>query len=333
LRQLALAFFGVLAALASAELMLRWMDYSYTPLRIETIKRYSEWRYFHSYGDQHFVYDPYLLWRPRPGTPLFNSQGYRGRELAPAKSPCEIRVFAIGDSNTLGWYGEQDGNWPMYLEQVLTPEYPGVIVENGGVSGFSSFQGRRRFEEVLRYEPDLVLFSFGANDAMQVAMSDAEYARRGPRSLAVEQMILQFRLGHLVRAAFDRRWSGSGQRMVSRVSVDEYRANLVELVRQAREHRIAVVLLTRPFTGESPHGWWWKNFAPRYNEVVLDVARQLEVSVIDIFAEFRGRDGFFIDESHLTEEGYRRMAAIIHRRIEPLLSGKAAKEGCRPWRS
>src|SRR3989442_2980425 len=147
----------------------------------------------------------------------------------------------------------------MFREQVLRPEYPGVIVENAGVSGFSSFQGRRRFERVLRYEPDLVLFSFGANDAMQVAMSDAEYARGGSRSLAVEQMILQLRLGHLVRAVLDRRWSGSGQRLVPRVSVDEYRANLVEVVRRAREHRIAVVLLTRPFTGESPHGWWWAN--------------------------------------------------------------------------
>lgn len=323
LQKLALVLFGAVVALTLAELLLRGLNYSYTPLRIETIKRYTEWRYFHSYEDRHFVYDPDLLWRPRPGTPLFNSQGYRGRELARTKSPTEIRIFAIGDSNTLGWYGERDGNWPMYLEQILRHEYPGITVQNGGVSGYSSFQGLRRFKEALRFQPDLVVVSFGANDAMHVTMADTEYARRGQQWLTLERIPLRLRLGHLLRAALDRWSSGAGHPLVPRVSLDEYRANLVEVVRTARERNIAVVLLTRPFTGESPHEWWWKNFAPQYNDVVLDLASQLEVPAIDIFAAFQGRDELFIDESHLTEEGYRRMASIIHRRIQPLLQKKA----------
>ena len=154
-------------------------------------------------------------------------------------------------------------------------------------------------------------------------------------------MALRLRLGHLLRAALDRWSPGAGRRLVPRVSLDEYRANLVEVVRTARERNIAVVLLTRPFTGESPHEWWWKNFAARYNEVVLDVARQLEVPAIDIFTAFRGRDELFIDESHLTETGYRRMASIIHGSIQPLLPRKArvgtknraGPEPARAWRS
>jgi len=325
-QHLALILAGVLLALTSAELMLLWMDYRYTPLRIETIKRYSEWRYFHSYEDRHFIYDTNLLWRPRPGTPLFNRQGYRGRELTSRKSPAEIRIFAIGDSNTLGWYGERDANWPMYLEQLLRPQYPALSVQNAGVSGYSSFQGLRRFEEALPFQPDLVLFSFGANDPMQVTMSDVEYARAGPPWLALERALLRLRLGHLFRAVVDRRWSASGARLVPRVSLDEYRANLIEAVRRARQHGVAIVLLTRPFSGESPHPWWWKNFAPRYNEVVREVARQFNVVLIDIFEDLRGREHLFSDESHLTEQGYRRMAAVIRQRIAPLLSTKAGRE-------
>jgi len=321
----ALIVVGIVLALGSAELILRWADYRYTPLRIETIKRYSEWRYFHSYEDRHFMYDSNLLWRPRPGTPLFNSQGYRGRELASRKSPAEIRIFAVGDSNTLGWYGERDANWPMYLEELLRPQYPLLSVQNAGVSGYSSFQGLRRFEEALPYQPDVVIFSFGANDAMQVTMSDAEYARAGPPWLAVERLLLHLRVGHLFRAAVDRRWSTTKPRLVPRVSLDEYRANLIEAVRQAREHNVGIVLLTRPFTGESPHPSWWKNFAPQYNDVVREVSRELPVALVDIFEDLRGRDDLFSDESHLTEEGYRRMASVIRQRIAPMLSTRVGR--------
>jgi lysophospholipase L1-like esterase len=321
----ALIVAGVLLALGSAELVLRWMDYRYTPLRIETIKRYSEWRYFHSYEDRHFMYDPNLLWRPRPGTSLFNSQGYRGRELASRKSPDEIRIFAVGDSNTLGWYGERDANWPMYLEEQLRPQYPALSVQNAGVSGYSSFQGLRRFEEALPYQPDVVIFSFGANDAMRVTMSDAEYARAGPPWLALERALLHLRFGHLFRALVDRLWSTSKPGLVPRVSVDEYRANLIGAVRHAREHNVAIVLLTRPFTGASPHPSWWKNFAPQYNDVVREVSRELNVPFIDIFEDLRDRDDLFSDESHLTEEGYRRMAGVIRQRIGPLLLARVGR--------
>ena len=324
-QKLALAFAGVVVFLVVAELALRLMNYSYTPLRIETIKRYTEWRYFHSYEDRHFIYDPDLFWRPRPGIPLFNAHGFRGRPLPVGHGVNEVRIFAVGDSNTLGWYGEKNGNWPMYLEELLTQEYPDLTVQNAGISGYSSFQGLRRVKEILEFQPDLILFSFGANDAMRVAMSDAEYARRATYSLALERLMLKFRVGHLLRAILDRPWGGARERVVPRVSLEEYRANLLELIRTCRRRQVTVVVLTRPFTGPSPHEWWWKNFAPQYNEAVLQVARHQGVPVIDVFAAFQRRDALFIDESHLTEDGYRRMAEFIAREIRPLVAAMAGR--------
>ena len=56
-------------------------------------------------------------------------------------------------------------------------------VANAGVYGYSSFQGLRRFHELLRYHPDVVTWSFGANDAQTLrAFTEAE-AYPGPALL------------------------------------------------------------------------------------------------------------------------------------------------------
>src|SRR5215471_15283554 len=108
-------FAAVVVALLAVEGVLRLIHYQYTPLRIEVINKWSEWRYYHAYEDRHFVYDPVLIWRPREDGEFFNKQGFRGKLLGAVRDG--PRIFAIGDSNTLGWPGSGAPNWPMYLEQ------------------------------------------------------------------------------------------------------------------------------------------------------------------------------------------------------------------------
>ncbi|MCX6355267.1 MAG: hypothetical protein NTZ78_10245 [Candidatus Aureabacteria bacterium] len=90
------------------------IDYNYSPLHIQVLKK-NERRDYHSFNDDYFTYDPYLFWRPRSGFSIFNSQGFRGKELPTVKGD-EYRIFAFGDSNTLGWRGKNGPNWPLYLE-------------------------------------------------------------------------------------------------------------------------------------------------------------------------------------------------------------------------
>src|SRR5262245_14100481 len=109
--------FAVLGtSLLLVEGVLRLIDYQYTPLRIERIKTWSEWRYFFaSSGNDNFVYDSELIWRPRKGSDWFNDQGYRGELITETKQPDTLRIFAIGDSNTLGVSGKSGPQWPAYL--------------------------------------------------------------------------------------------------------------------------------------------------------------------------------------------------------------------------
>ena len=314
LKQFGLAVFSVCLSVLVFEVLLRLIDYNYTPLKIQLIKSYSEWRYYHAFEDKHFVYDPYLIWRPKKGSFVFNSQGYRGKEISTEKKPGEFRIFAIGDSNTLGWYGDNGPNWPTYLQELLVKK-KGTTVVNAGVYGYSSFQGLRRFKEALSFQPDMVLISFGCNDAMRVTESDADFDSRKIRKLRPDVFLLKFRVGQLLLAFLDKALPSRKARLIPRVDLEEYKNNLTEIIRLSKERRITTVLLTRPFIGPSPNEWWWKNFAPAYNAATREIAKENGIPMVDVYSYFANKKRYFVDESHFNEEGHRLAARIIYERI------------------
>jgi len=302
--------FGILIGVGLSELVLVWIDYNYTPLRIKTIESQNEWRFYHAFQDKDFVYDPDLIWSPRKGIAPFNSQGYRAIEITPAKTPGSIRIFTLGDSNTLGGLGKNDPSWPTYLEDLLRRENNDIQIINAGVYGYSSFQGLRRFQQALKFQPDLVLISFGWNDALQVTFPDAEFAARPIRTLQLDAILLRLRLGQLVLAALDTYFFAKKEELVPRVSLVDYNTNLTNMTQLANRMNIKIVLLTRPTEQEHPS---------RYDLTTIDVANNAGVPFIDIYQLFRERHEYFQDTSHFNEEGHRTMAKIIYERIKPLL--------------
>ena len=319
LKKVFLALASVIVALIVFEIFLRLIDYDYTPLSIQleekTKKEWSEWRDYHAFQDKHFTYDPYLIWVPRKDIPGFNAQGYRGKELSPEKAEGSYRIFAIGDSNTLGWVEENSPNWPRYLEELLAEKDDRYTVVNAGVYGYTSFQGLRVFKRALHYEPDMVLISFGCNDGMRVTVSDARFLNR----TRWDTILCKAKLGQLLLECADKVFTKRMGDLVPRVDVSEYKNNLEEIIRIATDKKIKVVLLTRPFTGASPNELWWKNYAPEYNAATREVGKLNNVLVIDICSEFEGKDQYFSDEAHFTKEGHERAARIIHDGIRPLL--------------
>ncbi len=324
LTKIGLVLFSVFLSVMLSEWFLRLINYNYTPLRIQVINNYSEWRYYHSFQDKHFIYDPHLIWRPKKGAFIFNSQGYRGKEISVDKKPGEFRIFAIGDSNTLGWYGDDGPNWPTYLQELLAKQDRQFTVINAGVYGYSSFQGLRYFKETFLFQPDMVLISFGCNDAMRVTESDKDFDKRTIRHLKLDTALYKSRIGQIFLAFSYIAFSKQNSHIVPRVDLQEYKDNLTEIIRLSKENRIKVLLLTRPFIGPSPNEWWWKNFAPAYNAVTQEIAKSHDVPVIDIYSAFEGNKDYFVDESHFNRSGHRLAARMICEDIMSLLYGSSA---------
>ncbi len=323
-RKIAVALTSLLLALLLCEAVLRSVGYHYTPFAIRVGPDVNDYRFQHLFDDTRFVYDPDLIWRPKPNTSVFNAQGFRGRVLPANKQTNEYRIFAIGDSNTIGWpEGGPDNfhgaNWPQFLEELLASRSDRKItVTNASAWGYSSFQGLEMVRRSLAYQPDLILISFGANDAHKVAVPDAQF-----NAAAFHSPAFNTRMGQLVKAAWDksrgRRQNLVGGDLVFRVSPQEYRENLTAIIQICKEQGIACVLLTRPFSGESPGPEWWKVFAPEYVAATLEVGKENEVPVIDVHDYFKDLKPFFADECHFTEAGMRTAAKLIADKIQPLL--------------
>lgn len=310
---------SLLASLALAEGALRRFGYEYTPLSID-VQTGSDQRHYHAFEDDNFAFDPELIWAPKPNREIFNAQGFRGPELSAEKDPGEYRIVAVGDSNTLGWPGRDGANWPADLQLLARQRGLPVTVVNAGVWGYSSHQGLARLRQALVLRPDLLLISFGSNDAHPVAVSDREYVSRHASGAGWTRRLVSWRLGQLLVATRDRlATSSTAASLQHRVSLDDYRGNLAAMLDLAHEHGAGAVLLTRPYIGESHDPLWWKNFAADYNAATADVARQRQAPLIDLYTAFRDRRTLFVDESHFTREGHRNAAQLVLSQLAPLL--------------
>lgn len=313
-----------LVSLAAAEGLLRAAGYRYSPVAIGAAN-VNDHREEHAFRDRNLVYDPDLIWRPVSSQfSPFNPQGFRGAPIDPVKPGGTLRIIAIGDSNTFGWAVDDGANWPAQLEARLAASRPGTRVVNAGVWGYSLYQGRQRFHEMLAFTPDVVLVSFGANDAHQVRVPDAAYVRSHDRIAQVARLSERLRLAQLGVAAWDGVASANrAGELGPRVPLDDYRRYLRDIGETAKARGIQLVLLTRPFVGVSSDPASWKTHAPAYNEATRAVGDALGVPVIDVYGAFVDTPALFDDESHFGEEGHRRMADLLAARLAGLVPAAA----------
>jgi hypothetical protein len=187
LSNLGLAGVSVALSLAAAEVAVRAWGYRFSPIQFLTPENPNDWRAFHmgandprlSEREPLTLFDGELLWRLNPeASAEINAQGFRGPLFPQTRAPEDIFVLAVGDSNTLGPLTAND-HWPGFLDDLVrTDPSRRVRVVNAGVYGYTALQGLRRFRQAAARRPDVVLFSFGANDAQPVRTTDAAYAAR-----------------------------------------------------------------------------------------------------------------------------------------------------------
>jgi len=169
---LLLAVASVVAAgalLLGGELALRWAH----PRYLERISL-DDLAYLHTYS-------PVYGWTPRPSfrytlagsETTINRLGYRGREVAAARTPGRPRVVMLGDSITFG-YGVRDGETFSAVMETLDPR---LEVVNLGVQGYGTDQELLKLErEGLAYAPDVVVLNVClANDLLDNAAARSIY--------------------------------------------------------------------------------------------------------------------------------------------------------------
>ncbi len=282
----------------------------------------ADYRSAHIVADRRREPDPLLWWRPRAAPP-YTAQRMKGPLVATPKPPGVFRILCFGDSNT---DGPAEGSWPELLHRRLAEREEGVAVEvlNAGVAGYSSHQGLLRFRELAgRFEPDLVVVSFGWNDATPVShRADHEFDPPGPATVLATRVLIRFDFFRvLLQLARRPTEPGAGPRSTLRVPIDRYRGNLARFASEARAQGSEIVFLTRPYREPATPGHWpaeWMSGVPRYNQALIAFGAAEGASVIDVHTRLAaGHPERFADASHWNAAGREAMAQLLDKELSP----------------
>ncbi len=322
-------------AFSLLEIFLRTTNYHYYPLQIQVLgartdnenNSGSDWRRYHIFEHDAFIFDPQLLWKPNPEYQIvdndqpkhfFNTLGYPGPLFNPLTEGSQERIITIGDSHTLGLpiIDRQTGRevgWPAYLEANLGRTFE---VINGGVWGYSSYQMLKRFQQALDYKPAIVLWTPSANDAHLVGVSDKEY---GIIQIASTEALVKLRSAQLIQSLLDKMFKDTQkdkEQLVPRVSLLDYKTELSTVIDETSKRNIKLILLNRPLLHPYPDSEFENRFQ-EYNKLTELIARENSIHFIDVDALFATDSQHFADSSHLNEEGLKILANTLKSLLWP----------------
>jgi hypothetical protein len=264
----------------------------------------------------------------------------RRERFALRKPPGGLRVFALGGSAALGWPHSDAGSYAHILERKLGALYPDRSVEvvNAAGNTYASFRVKVVFDEILAYEPDLVLIWSGNNEFVE----DVVYGMvlpPGPLRHSALARILHTATGR-ARAAkpvIDIANYLEADHTVSRIGyafgevsqlredpaqlervTDHYRANLRAMVQAAQARGVPVVLIDVPVNLKD----WWPNVSVHRRDLGPEgrqaFARELRRGVLALEAGNAGEaEAAFAAASHI-DPGYAEAHFLRGRALQAL---------------
>jgi len=265
--------------------------------------------------------DSELLWVPR---------NYSTR-VADWKGKRPTVVF-MGDSNT------EFGRYDNFLKSIIDKQNSDTAFTfvNIGVAGWSSYQGLQQLKrDVLPMMPRFVTIYYGWNDHWtSFGIEDKDIGKFNlEHSALLLEVFSNVRVAQLLNKAvflLTRPATEQDQQKPERVSLSDFKSNLLLMVQIARTNGIIPVLLTAPSshkTGEEPEylAERWLNdlnelvpIHKKYVQAVRDICSEEDVPLIDLYADFDQRPQedlikfFQKDGIHLTSEGNRKIAELIY---------------------
>ncbi len=290
--------------------------------------------------DKGLIPDAELRWRFNPGAEFrgrrVNRLGFLDREVDPVKPPGSIRVICMGDSVS----GQGVPPYSGYLNAKLTNDPPTPQPWesfNMGVHGYSSVQGLRLFETQGRpLQPDIVTLYYGWNDhwlgdrpdSKIMAVSGNRFERR------LYRVLERKRFGQLLIHTLhpERTYAAHVEELECRVPADEYRRTLEQFVDEIRAAGAVPVLITAPRAEALPK-LLVRNGQARsveeavrlhdeYVEITREVARQRNVSLLDLRKKFSAPDVaplFQDDGIHFHKTGLVRIAGELDAHLRELV--------------
>ncbi len=314
-----ISFFAVLIALVFIEFLLIILKVDNRKLiKIKYLK--EDWRSHHMFNDILFVPDPILLWKPNPKLKYVSKKGFLGDEFDIKKDETTLRIFCLGDSLTQ-WL--PTCNYPAMLKELLAKqdkigEFSNFEVINAGAYGYTSYQGIKLLEQISNYHPDIVIFLFGWNDAVETYNPSDKYLGMKIKNcskikLHLVMTLYRFRFYHLIRNFWlSIKFKKAKNQISTRVSLKDYKENLIYLKKLSKKYKFLPILVTRPYKlYQNPAGNWRDNVY-KYNKTVREFSRKEDIILFDAYDFLKDKKDVFYDECHLNEKGLKLLSREIY---------------------
>jgi lysophospholipase L1-like esterase len=289
-----------------------------------------------------FLKDQDLFWRLRPGQTItseffegktyrINRQGFRGTDFVPGDG--EFRIAVLGNSCSFGWGVTEEGSFAGRLRSLMVREgIPRTAVYNFSVPGYTSFQGLRNFQRFVRpFKPQILLVTFAWNDQWLAANNrpDKDILMPPEVILDLQNLLARFRFYRVFKKGIfsilpspERSWQHN---VLSRVSLEDFKRNLGEIIAAADEDNTRVVLLTSPIPSmESYYGLSKQSpmhvLHQYYNDAIRLTAASFSLGLVDLAAIFDRRSDLFDDVKrdpfHYNARGHALAAEEIFRFLQ-----------------
>jgi len=310
----------------------------------------------------------------RYGTPepfRTNNHGFRGPDFEARKPPDTYRIVCLGASSTFGYTNRDQGTYPFLLEKRFAEARaagasgPRVEVINAGIPHLNSSNIRALLEqEIFGYEPDLITFYEGYNDATYpLAETRVQRWSRAADEYSAAYAALRKLVEKLGSRAMQGRWTryqpGMDLAAVGRQLGLHHvmlRENLSAMLLAARERGVDFVLVKQPVTmwfeaqkrglASGPRPGYEEEYRrveerlrtegaiPGYEatlyvhhalmELVEELAREHGFPLVDNVALLEGHVEDLVTTVHLSEAANERLASALHETIAPRIGAPGA---------
>ncbi len=275
--------------------------------------------------DEYNIEDYFLMWKLdskyNDGVIKINSQGFRDKEYKIKKDKNIFRILCLGDSSTFGEEMPLAKLYHKLLEDKLNKEFGSAKkrfeVINAGVAGYTSAQGLNFYKyRGVAYEPNIVTFYFGINDPIQRFYLDDKKIMQNKLPLVfkffINNCLIRLSSYRLYRkavlTAFDR-IKNKNRENIPRVSLSDFKSNIIELYQLCQKHHSLLVLISSPLCKEKSLNWERTKNVVVYRKALEDIAIQHQIPLIRIREMTEESESpteiFFLDRVHPSELGHK----------------------------
>lgn len=310
------------------------------------------------YPFRKFLLHPTLAGVPDKVLHTTNKWGMRGDPI-PGDWDERFTILAIGGSTTHCYYLPDDKTWPALLQAHLRRLDPTLMVQNAGLDGHSTRGHLLMMQTVVpRIRPDLVVLLVGLNDlSYSTDEQHLLFGNPNERTGAGYYIYANSRLVQLLYKWFQiyvnktpvLKPAGQGspdgyhgtalrdptplpEKLESILpSLEEFRSNVIQIIKRAKELNITPVFLTQPILFEENTHWdgiGWGAYWLRkqkyaisagtlarmliiFNENLLSICESEGIPCFDLGAVIPHDQEFFYDAAHFNEAGAARVTGEV----------------------